>query len=329
MLDGSTRAAIVLMTVGEERAAEIIRSLGPREVQKLGAAMSALEGVSAEDVNEAVSQFGEAVREQTGIGIGSEDYVRNVMTSALGEDRASSVLGRILSGGRARGLDSLKWMDARAIVDLVRYEHPQIIAIILSNLDPDLAAEVLTELPEELQGNLMLRVATMDGVQPAAIQELNEMLETHLRGSSGSQQAPMGGVKCAAAILNLVDRSIEGRISEYVTKTDATLADEIQDLMFTFDNLSDVDDKGIQTLLRDISADNLVIALKGTDSALQEKIFRNMSQRAADMLRDDLEAKGPVRVSEVEAAQKEILGIARRLADEGTIALGGSGEDMV
>lgn len=328
-LDGSQKAAIFLMTVGEGAAAEVMKHLGPREVQKIGSAMSGLELVSPQNVNGAMGEFMQQVRQHTGIGIGTEDYIRNVLTNALGEEKAGSMIDRILLGGHTKGLESLKWLDPRAIAEMVQFEHPQIIAIVLSYLDSDVAAEVLGFLPESGHADLMLRVATMDGIQPAAMKELNEMLEGQLRGGAGAGQSTLGGVKCAAEILNYVERDAEAKINEQLVESDAELAERIQDLMFTFESLVDIDDRGVQVLLREISTENLVLALKGTDDAIQDKVFGNMSQRAADMLRDDLEAKGPVKVSEVEAAQKEILGIARRLADEGQISLGGSGDEMI
>ncbi len=330
-IDGAQKAAILLMVVGEGPASQVMKHLGPREVQKIGVAMSSLELVSPANVATCVSEFAKSVRQHTGIGIGAEDYIRTVLTDALGEEKASSMIDRILLGGNTKGLESLKWMDARAIVELVRFEHPQIIAIVLSYLDSDQAAEVLSLLPENTQADLLMRIATLDGIQPSAMKELNEMLEQQLRGGAGGQQSAMGGVKCAAEILNLVDRGIEAKITETITENDALLAEKIQDLMFTFENLADVDDRSVQALLREVSTDNLVLALKGTDDTVREKIFTNMSSRAAEMLREDLDAKGPVKVSEVEAAQKEILSIARRLADEGTISLGGGGggEEMI
>lgn len=328
-LDGAQKAAILLMSIGEGPAAEIMKYLGPRQVQKIGVAMTSLDVVSPTNVNTAISDFIESVRSHTGLGIGNEEYIRSVLTNALGEEKASSMIDRILLGGHTKGLESLKWMDPRAIVELVRYEHPQIIAIVLSYLDSDQSAEVLSLLPENTRADLLMRVATMDGIQPAAMKELNEMLELQLRGGVGGQQSSLGGIKCAAEILNYVDRSVEAKINEQITEADADLATKIQDLMFTFENIADIDDRGIQALLREVSTDNLVLAMKGCDDTIKEKIFKNMSSRAAEMLREDLESKGPVKLSEVEGAQKEILGIARRMADEGTISLGGSGEQMV
>ncbi len=328
-LDGAQKAAILLMSIGEGPAAEIMKLLGPREVQKIGVAMSGLEVVSPGNVKTAIVEFIDGVRSYTGIGIGNEEYIRSVLTDALGQEKATSMIDRILLGGHTKGLESLKWMDPRAVVELVRFEHPQIIAIVLSYLDADQSAVVLSLLPEGTRADLLLRVATMDGIQPAAMRELNEMLEVQLRGGAGGQQSSLGGIKCAADILNFVDRGIEAKINEQLTEADADLATKIQDLMFTFENIGEIDDRGIQALMREVSTDNLVLAMKGCDDSIKDKIFKNMSSRAAEMLRDDLESKGPVKLSEVEGAQKEILGIARRLADEGTISLGGSGEQMV
>lgn len=328
-LDGAQKAAIFLMSIGEGPAAEIMKFLGPREVQKIGVAMNGLEVVSPSNVTTALTDFAQQVRSYTGIGIGNEEYIRLVLTNALGEEKAGNMIERILLGDHTKGLESLKWMDPRAIAEVVRLEHPQIIAIVLSYLDSDQSAEVLSLLPEGARADLLMRIATMDGIQPAAMKELNEMLEMQLRGGAGGQQSSLGGIKCAAEILNFVDRGIEAKINEQITEADADLASKIQDLMFTFENLADIDDRGIQALMREVSTDNLVLAMKGCDETIKDKIFKNMSSRAAEMLRDDLDSKGPVKLSEVESAQKEILGIARRLADEGTISLGGSGEQMV
>ncbi len=328
-LTGTDKAAIFLMTLGEATAAQIIKYLGPREVQKIGTAMAGLQNISRAMVKVSIDEFVSDLHRQSPLGIDNDDYIRKVLTDALGEEKAAGMIDRILVGGASKGLESLKWMDARSVVELIRYEHPQIIAIVLSYLDSDLAAEVLGLLPENTRADLMMRVATMDGVQPAAMRELNDMLEVQLRGGSQGKASGLGGLKCAADILNFVDRSVEAKINEAMSEHDPELAGRIQDLMFTFDNLIDVDDRGIQTLLREVSTDNLVLALKGTDDNIKNKIFRNMSQRAGDMLREDLESRGPVKLSDVEAAQKEIIGIARRLAEEGQISLGGAGSEAM
>ncbi len=324
------KAAIFLMSLGETAAAEVIKHLGPREVQLIGTEMAKLHNVTRDMVKLCVADFVSEMRVRTPLGIKNDEYIRKVLTDALGEEKARGMIERILIGGSTKGLESLKWMDARSVIELIRYEHPQIIAIVLAYLEPDHAAQVIGGLPENIRSDLLMRIATMDGVQPAAMQELNDMLEAQLRGGGQGQNAGMGGVKCAASILNFVERSVEARITEQLSEQDPELAGQIQDLMFTFDNLVDVDDRGIQVLLREVSTDNLVLALKGTDDGIKNKIFKNMSQRAGDMLREDLESRGPVKLSDVEAAQKEIITIARRLADEGQITLGaGTGEAMI
>ncbi|MGE0386493.1 MAG: flagellar motor switch protein FliG [Gammaproteobacteria bacterium] len=328
-LPGPEKAAVLLMTIGEQAAAAVLKHMGPKEVQKIGIAMAALQNVPKETVQEALKAFIGDIQEQTGLGVGSDEYIRKVLIDALGEEKARGMIDRILIGGSTKGLESLKWMDAKSIVDLIRLEHPQIIAIVLSYLDSDQAAAVLGEFPEKVRSDVMLRIATMDGVQPAAMAVLNDVLEKQLKGGSGAKASSVGGLKAAANILNFVDSTIEQGILDQLKEADADLCQKIQDLMFVFEDLIEIDDRGIQTLLREVSTDSLVVALKGTGQELKDKIFKNMSQRAAEMLRDDLENKGPVRLADVETAQKEILSIARRLADEGRIMIGGGGEDMV
>jgi flagellar motor switch protein FliG len=305
----------------------VLKHMGPKEVQQVGQAMATLTNVTREEVQGVIDTFVLTVEQETGLGIGSHDYVRKMLVGALGEDKAGNLLDRILSGGNTSGLEQLKWMDARGIYEVIRLEHPQIIAIVCSFLDPDQAASVLSMFPDRDQANILLRIATLDGVQPAALSELNEILEKQFNGNAGSQTATVGGVKTAADILNFVEGSVEATIMEQIKETEPDLGQNIEDLMFVFDNLIDIDDRGIQTLMREIQTDQLQLALKGADEALREKFLSNMSQRAAEMLRDDLEAMPPVRVSDVETAQKAILTATRALADKGEIMLGGSGGD--
>jgi len=329
-LSGTERAAVLLMTLGEKEAAEVLRHMGPKEVQRVGAAMAQLGSVSKEQVTAILDEFIEEVNQQTALGVGSDEYVRKVLVEALGEDKAGSLIDRILMGRNTKGLDALKWMDGRAVAEIIRLEHPQIIAIVLSYLDPDHAAEVLSFLPERLRPDVIMRIATLDGIPPAALQELDEILERQFAGNENVKSSSgMGGVKRAADILNFMESSVESQILETIKEADAELSQQIQDKMFVFENLADVDDRGIQALLREISTETLILALKGADDAVKEKIFKNMSKRAAEMLKEDLEAKGPVRLSEVEAAQKEILAVARRMAESGEIVLGGKGEEFV
>lgn len=323
------KAAILLMSLGEKDAAEVLKHMGPKEVQRVGSSMATLANINQGQVEGVVSEFLDEVSGQTGLGLGSDDYIRNMLTQALGTDKAGALIDRILLGGNTTGLDSLKWMEPRQVSDLIRHEHPQIQAIVVSYLDADQSAEVLANFDEKVVLDIIMRVAALEAVQPAALQELNDILERQFSGKVGTQTTSMGGIKCAASIVNFVDSAMASELLEQIKEVDEDLGTQIQDLMFVFDNLAEVDDRGIQVLLREVSTDLLILALKGADPGIQEKIFKNMSKRAAELLRDDLDAKGPVKLSDVEGAQKEILTIARRLADAGEIMLGGGGEAMV
>lgn len=322
--NGTDQAAILLLTLGEQEAAEILKHMSARDVQRVGTAMAALDGVTREEVSAVLQQFSTTVETHTSLGVGVDDYLRKVMTAALGEDRAASVIERILGGRSSRGLEAMKWMDPRAVAEMMRNEHPQIVAIVLAYLDPDQGAAVLAQLPEMARADILMRIATLDGIQPNALNELDEMMEKQFAGTT-TKASTFGGPKVAANIINNLDSSQEAAIMGRINQIDDILGAKIQDLIFTFADLRQVDDRGMQELLRQVPGDQLLLALKAADPELKDKIFANMSQRAAEMLRDDLEAKGPVRISEVETAQKEILAVAKRLADAGTIALGGKG----
>jgi flagellar motor switch protein FliG len=328
-LSNIDQAAILMMSLGETDAAEILKHMGPKEVQRIGSAMTQLQHVQQSDVQSVVAHFLEDVRTLTGLGIGSDNYIRNMLVTALGDDKANSLIDRILVGGNTSGLDALKWMEARSVADIIRNEHPQIQAIVIAYLDSDQSAEVLSHLADKVRLDIMMRVASLDTVQPNALQELNNILEKQFLGNASSQNKSMGGYKVAAEIMNNLDGSVESELMDGIKELDEDMGNKIQDLMFVFDNLKDVDDKGIQSLLREISSDVLVVALKGADDELKEKIFKNMSKRAAELLRDDLETKPPMRLSDVEAAQKEVLITARRMADSGEIMLGASNDQMV
>ncbi|MCP8689420.1 flagellar motor switch protein FliG [Marinobacterium sedimentorum] len=329
-LDDIEKAAILLISLGEADAAEVLKHLGPKEVQRIGYAMTRLSNVPQSRVEAVVSDFMHVVSDQTGIGINNDRYIRAMLNQALGEEKAKTLIDRILMSTNTSGLDTLRWMEARQIAEVIRFEHPQIQAVVIAYLDPDQAAHVLTYFDDRVRLDILMRVSALDQIQPQAMQELNDMFEAQLTGrGSSSQTSTLGGIKATASIMNFIDSSVEAEVMDGIREADEGLASQIADLMFVFDNLLDLDDKGVQVLLREVSTDLLVIALKGADTALQEKIFKNMSKRAAELLRDDLEAKGPVRVSEVETAQKEILTVARRLADDGEIMLAGGGEELV
>ena len=325
--DGITKSAILLMSLGEDEAAEVFKHLGPREVQKISSAMATLKGIPRDNVKDVINEFCEQAGEGGPMGAASSDYIKNVLKKALGDDKSAALIDRILQGGDTSGIEGLKWMGAEAVAELIKNEHPQIIATIIVHLERDQASEIIAQFTERLRNDVLLRVATLDGIQPNALRELNDVLSKLLSGSNNLKKSPMGGIRTAAEILNFMPAAAEGSIMESVKEYDAELAQKILDEMFVFENIMDIDDRGIQLLLREIQSESLIVALKGAPEELREKIFKNMSQRAAEMLRDDLEAKGPVRVSEVEAEQKEILKIVRRLADEGQIALGGGAED--
>ena len=324
--EGLDKAALLLMTLGADAAAGVLRQLGPREVQKLSMKMSEMTPQARSAVEpvlaEMIESFGRGAMIQS-----DEDQLREMLTKALGDERAGHLLSRMVSGSDTAGIESLKWMDAATAADLIKNEHPQIIATILVHLEYDQAGEILKHFSDRLRNDVVLRIATLDGVQPAALKELNDSLTRMLSGASTVKKAAMGGVRHAAEILNFVGSNAETAVIDNVREYDPELAQKILDEMFVFENLIDIDDRGIQTILREVQSDSLIIALKGAPPELREKVFKNMSSRAAEMLREDLEARGPVRLSEVEAEQKEILKTVRRLAEEGQVMLGGKGGD--
>jgi len=323
------QAAILLMSLGEEDAAEVLKHLGPKEVQRIGTAMTSLQNVQTNEVNHVLNDFVSNATQLTGLGVSSDSYIRNMLVSALGEDKANGLVDRILLGGNTSGLDTLKWMDPRSVAELIKNEHPQIQAIVIAYLDSDQGAAILSCFADQVQLEIMMRIAGLDTIQPSALQELNDVIEKQFSGNVGSQQKTMGGYKVAAEIMNQLDSSLSEKLMTAIGDSDEDVSTKISDLMFVFDNLKEVDDRGIQVLLREVSSDQLILALKGADDEMREKIFKNMSKRAAELLKDDLESKGPVKVSEVEGAQKEILSIAKRLSDSGEIMLGGSGGEAM
>ncbi|NOT13630.1 MAG: flagellar motor switch protein FliG [Methylococcaceae bacterium] len=325
-LTQSDRAAILLLALGMDRAALILKHMTPREVQILGTTMASVGDISISMMDEVVEEFIVAVKSQTALGMDTDEYIRTVLISALGADKANSILDRILQGGSTKGIEQLKWMDTRSIADMIRLEHPQIISTILSLMDSDQAAEVMMYLPENMRSDLLMRIATMKGIQPAALRELDQIMEKQLTGGDNVKSTTIGGIDAAANILNFMDSNASDLVMNQIAEHRAELAQEIQEKMFVFEDLASLDERGMQTLLREVQTSQLLLALRGVGDALKEKIFNNMSRRAAEMLRDDLEASPPAKLSEVELAQKEILTIVKRLADAGEIQLGGSDE---
>ncbi|PKO51183.1 MAG: flagellar motor switch protein FliG [Betaproteobacteria bacterium HGW-Betaproteobacteria-2] len=325
--DNITKGAILMLALGEEEASEVMKHLSPREVQKLGAAMTAMKTIGHDEVESVLNEFLATASQNTSLGLDSDDYVRSVLNRALGEDKASSLLSRIIQERDSSGIESLKWMDSLTVAEFVKNEHPQIIATILVHLERDQASEVLSHFTERLRHDVMLRIATLDGIKPTALKELNDVLTKLLSGNENLKKKNLGGVKAAAEIMNYISGEHETALMDALKSYDDDMAQKIMDEMFVFDDIMEIDDKGIQTILREVQSDSLILALKGSTAELREKIFKNMSTRAAEMMREDLESKGPVRLSEVEAQQKLILQIVRKLADEGQIMIGKGGED--
>ncbi|MBC7786430.1 MAG: flagellar motor switch protein FliG [Methylophilaceae bacterium] len=321
------KGAVLMLALGETEAAEVMKHLGPREVQKLGTAMATLKSVGNEDVDGVLNDFLEKASQQSSFALDSDEYIRSVLTQALGDDKASGMLNRILQTRDSSGIESLKWMDAQTVSEFIKNEHPQIIATILVHLEPDQSAEVIGYFPERMRQDVMLRIATLDGVKPTALKELNDVLAKLLAGNENLKKQAIGGIKSAAEIMNFMSGDSEAVVMDGFKNYDEEMAQKILDEMFVFDNILEISNPGMQTILREVQSESLIIALKGANAELREKVFSNMSSRAAEMMREDLESKGPVKLSEVEAQQKLILQVVRRLADEGQISLGNKSED--
>ena len=326
-LTSTQKCAILMMLLGEEEASEILKNLGPKEVQQLGKEMYNVQVLDQETVNRVLDEFLAIIKTQTDLGMGSTNYIRNVMTKALGENKAQSVLGRITPTESDKPIEILDWMDARSVAELISDEHPQIMALIISYLEPGVAADVLTLLPEETQSDIIHRIATLETVQPDALAELERVMQLKFKTNTSLRASSVGGIKDAASIMNFTKQNMEQRIMKTLGEKDRNLAKEIQESMFTFDTLILMDDRSMQTLLRNVDQEILIIALKGTEDELKDKIFSCMSQRASANIRDEMEVLGPLRLTEVQEAQKAIINVARTMSDEGTIVLAGRGGD--
>jgi len=326
-LSGSTRAAALLMTLGEQVAANVLKHLAPREMQMIGSAMAQMPAISRGQVEQLVTEFNSIVEDRVTVGIGTEEYLRNMLVGAVGEERARALIDRISIGGNSTGLESLKNMDGRAVADMIRNEHPQIVAIVVSYLESDHAAAVLTNLNEKMRSDVIMRIANLEAISPNALQELDEILERQFAGNAASKASVVGGLKRAADIVNCMDTATEEALMAIIRERDEALSTSIQELMFTFENLLDLDDRSVQRVLREVSGEDLVKALKGATPEIKALVVKNMSKRAAEVLEDDLQNRGPMRVSDVEAAQRGILATVRKLADAGEVMLGG--EDYV
>ena len=325
---GLENSAILLMSLGEEEASEVFKHLTPKEVQRLGDTISKMKAVTRERVDGVIESFEKVAANESLLVTDNNEYVKAVLRRALGEDKAGLLIDRIMQGNDVTGIESLKWMDPSSVAELLRTEHPQIVAVILVHLEFDQAGEVLRLFSERHRNEVMVRIATLDGVQPSALRDLNEVMGRVLASGERTRRSNLGGVKAAAEILNLLGSGVETAVLDFVREADTDLAQRIMDNMFTFDDVEKIDDKGIQALMKEVQSESLVVALKGATPGLREKIFKNMSTRAAETLREDLDGRGPVRLSEVEAEQKELLKIVRRLVDEGQIVLAGGGDEQ-
>jgi flagellar motor switch protein FliG len=318
------------MSMGEENAAEILKQLEPRQVQRVGLVMSTMNSITKVKMQNVFVDFISAVEDQTSLNVDPEEYLRTVLIAALGEEKAIPFIDRIFVSDRNSGLNSLKWLDGRVIADVIRNEHPQIIATILIHLESEQAAEAVSYFSADKRAEVLLRMCNIDTVKPEAMSELGKVIEKQLIGQTSGRTSSVGGVKCVADVINFLDGSMEEEVIEKIKDWDEELGDKIRDKMFVFENITDMDDRSVQTLLRDVNSDQLKLALKGTTETTKEKIFANMSKRAADLLREDLEVQGPVKVTDVEKSQKDILAIARNLAEDGKISLGSKGgEEMI
>jgi flagellar motor switch protein FliG len=327
---GLEDSAILLMSLGEEEAAAVFRHLSPREVQGLGATIARMTSVPKDRLDKVLAKFTSTAQGRSPLVADTGNYVRNVLRKALDEDKANLLIDRILQNGDISGIEGLKWMDAASIGEMLRQEHPQIVAAVLVHLDTDQASAVLKTFTERQRNEVLVRIATLDGIQPSALKDLSEVMGRMVSGGEQARMAPLGGVKAAAEMINLLGTSIETAALDYIREADNDLAQRVMDNLFTFDDLMNVDDRGIQALLKEVQSESLVIALKGAKPELRDRILKNMSTRAAETLKEELDARGPVRVAEVEAEQKELLKVVRRLAEEGQLVIGGgSGDDFL
>ena len=324
-LAGTQRAAILLMSLGEQDAANVLKQLDAREVQKLGIAMAELKEVSREQMSSVLDKFIGIADSKANLAGGSQDYVRRVLTQAVGKHKTDMLLDRVSNGQTGQGIESLKWMESKAVAQIISGEHPQIAAIVLAHLEPEQSAGILPLLSDDFRTEVLMRIASLNEVPQSALTELDQLVERQANAAPPPTLRRVGGARTVANILNAMEHDKSGAELGKIEKADGEMHQQIKDLLFVFDNLLDIDDRGIQALLREVGSDSLAVALRGAEPEVQEKILKNMSKRAAEILKDDMEARGPVKLADVEAAQKEIIVIAQRLAEEGTISLGGKG----
>jgi len=321
------KAAILLLSLGKDSAAKVLKHLNPREVQQIGSAMTTVDNVSHNDIHTVMKSFLNELGEDA-LGVDPSEYAQSLMADALG-DGGGHLMDAALLGDQVKGLEALKWQHPSTISNMLRNEHPQVVAIVLSYFDSDQAAEVLRGIPERFQAEVIYRIATLTTIQPRALFDLNDVLVNASSDGEGGKLATIGGEKRAAEILNLVGGGVDSRILDDISIEHDEVSKAIQDKMFVFDDIDGIDDRGIQTIVAEVPSDILIVALKGAETAIKEKFLSNLSKRQADIMRDDLETGGPVKLSAVEDAQRSIIQTVRRLADEEKIMMPGGGEEFV
>jgi len=326
-MDGTDRAALLLLSIGEESAVKVLKQMQPKQVQKIGQSMAKLSMVGKQEVNHVIEDFFTQIEKQTNVDINVQEFAKNVFHQALGKDYAASYIDRLMSTESENGLDRLRWLDAKSVNNLIRNEHPQVVATVLINLDCEQAAEILSLIPEDKRTGIVLRMSALKSVKPEVLEELGNVINSLLSNQKRSAESKIVGIKQVADILNNVDSSVETKLLESLKSVDESLCEIIKENMFVFDNLAGVTETNMQKLIQKLSSDDMILALKGSDEIIKEKFFNNMSKRAAEIMRDDLDAKGPVKVSDVEKAQKKILVTARKLAEDGEITLRSKGSD--
>ena len=326
---GYEKAAILLLSLGEDVASEVMKNFEAKEIRVIGNYLSKTNKIDGESVKSVVKEFCEIAKSPEGFIFGGDDYLRSVLTKALGNEKATKVMENLAIASEDKGLEALRWIDPRGIANLIRGEHPQTIALILAHLDPDHAGQVVTLLPDAIRGDVMLRMATIESVAPGVIKEIEEVLNKQLQMGGSVVNKRVGGPDVVASILNYMDRASESAILGNIEQNFPEMAEKIRQMMFVFEDLINVDDRGIQEILKEVSKDDLVLAIKGAGDDMKGKIFKNMSERASQSIKEDMESKGPVRVSEIEKSQQAILKIAKRLEEEGKIVIGGKGGEEV
>ncbi len=326
-LTGEQKAAILLRAIGEEAAAQVMKQLDPKEIKKLGSFMNGTAQISRDEEDAVISDF-QAASATGEVQFQGKEFIKTVLTKALGPEKAARIL-ESMTRKSYPGLEALKWVDIKTLVQMLKVEHAQTVAVVLAHLESDQAGQVLAALPEAMRGDISIRLATMEEVQPDVLEELSQSLQETLLASKGMSAQSLGGAEVMAEILTRMDKSNEGGIMAKIAEKSQPLADSIRALMFVFDDLIKVDDRGMQELMKEISKEDLPLALRGANPEIKEKFFKNMSSRAAEMLKEDMETKGPVKVSDVEKAQQNILKVCRKLEEEGRIVIAGAGEEML